>query len=144
MYVDGYLILEPGADRPYFCHHYPSEYVATRKPGSMVFSFRLDVPGFEKVEGIIQLTPTDVVLLAERTMALDMVETREFTCPKCGSHTFGSAELPSGVFERVCHGFDCRFSFPSTDDHMYFKGTGHYMPKEMGGQVMTGPILGAP
>jgi hypothetical protein len=135
MVVDAYLILEPGADRAYFCHNFPLEWFASRPVGSRVFSFRLDVPGFEKVEGVIQLTPTDVVQLAERTMVQDVVETREFTCPKCGSHAFGSAEV-NGRYERMCHGFGCRFAFPDTEDHLYFKGTGHFMPVTM--TVTTG------
>lgn len=48
MIVNGYLILEPGMDRPCFAHdatHYK------KKPGAKVFSFALDVPDFEVVDG---------------------------------------------------------------------------------------------
>jgi hypothetical protein len=43
-----------------------------------------------------------------------------FTCPKCGSSHFGSGGTPT---IRHCHGRDarCDFSFPESDDHLYFK-----------------------
>jgi hypothetical protein len=58
MLINAYLILEPGADRPYFCHQFPTSY--TPEPGAKVFSFTLDVPGFEKKNGVIQLEVKDV------------------------------------------------------------------------------------
>jgi hypothetical protein len=48
MIVRGYLILEPGADRPYFWHHYPKDY--KKKPGSRVYSFDLVVPEYNLVD----------------------------------------------------------------------------------------------
>ena len=42
MKVQGYLIIEPGADRPYFCHNPPTDY--QKKPGAKVYSFVLHVP----------------------------------------------------------------------------------------------------
>ena len=51
MKVQGYLIMEPGADRPYFSHTEPTDY--QKKPGAKVYSFALDVPGFEKLDGHI-------------------------------------------------------------------------------------------
>lgn len=51
MIVQGYLILEPGADRPYFSHNPPTEY--QKKPGAKVYAFSLSVPDFEKVDGHI-------------------------------------------------------------------------------------------
>jgi hypothetical protein len=142
MYIDGYVIVEPGGDRPYFCLAYPASYLATgAKPGAKVFSFRLDVPGFEKIQGVIQLTPTDIVELTERKMAPDVVEQMEFTCPKCGSHFFGTSQTRAEGTIRSCHGTTCTFSFNALDDHLYFKGTGHFSPRTV---VATGPILGDP
>lgn len=51
MIVTGYLILEPGADRPYFSHSAPTDY--QKKPGAKVYSFQLDVPNFIEVDGRI-------------------------------------------------------------------------------------------
>lgn len=49
MIVRGYVVLEPGMDRPCFWHSIPSTYVP--KPGAKVYSFDLDVPDFDKVDG---------------------------------------------------------------------------------------------
>jgi hypothetical protein len=54
MIVNGYLILEPGADRPYFSHTPPTAY--QRKPGAKVYVFSLNVPDFMEVDGVIQST----------------------------------------------------------------------------------------
>jgi hypothetical protein len=118
MKVCGYLIMEPGADRPYFSHNPPTAYWP--KEGSKVFSFELDVPGFEKVDGAI------------RTIAVEALrEDQEFTCPKCGSHAFGSSAGETELV-RLCNGWiqhkRCNFSFSSTEDAKYFKGTGHFSP----------------
>ena len=45
-----------------------------------------------------------------------------FTCPRCGSHKFGSWGT-AGSLRRCCHGLDgdCRFGFHESDDHLYFK-----------------------
>ena len=52
MKYTAYLILEPGADRPYFCHTYPTLY--QKRPGAQVLELELDVPGFAMVDGRIQ------------------------------------------------------------------------------------------
>lgn len=137
MLIEAYVILEPGADRPYFCNHIPETYVASR-PGARVFSFRLEVPGFESIRGIIQLTPTDIIELTERKMVPELVEDKEFTCPRCGSHMFGSFDARASGIVRYCHGNNCQFSFPITDDALYFKGTGHFSPR-----LVIGTISGA-
>jgi hypothetical protein len=51
MVIAGYLILEPGADRPYFSHTFPGVYL--KKPGAKVYSFELYVSEFELVDGHI-------------------------------------------------------------------------------------------
>ena len=54
MKIPGYVIIEPGADRPYFCHEFPERY--ERKPGSRVFFFELEVPEpVREVDGTAQL-----------------------------------------------------------------------------------------
>ena len=53
MLVDGYLILEPGADRPYFSHTPPTEY--QKKPGAKIYSFSLFVPDFIEVDGHVEV-----------------------------------------------------------------------------------------
>lgn len=57
MIVRGYLIFEPGMDRACFTHD-PSYY--KKKPGAKVFSFDLDVPEFEVVDGRLQAVATPV------------------------------------------------------------------------------------
>lgn len=47
-----YLILQPGADRPYFSHNPPTAYQKTE--GAKVFELELDIPGFATVDGRIQ------------------------------------------------------------------------------------------
>jgi hypothetical protein len=48
----------------------------------------------------------------------------KFTCPKCGSHLFGSMTKKDGTLERSCHGDEgsnyCGFTFPASDDAKYF------------------------
>ncbi len=56
MKVQAFLIMEPGADRPYFSHTEPTDY--QKKLGARVYSFTLDVPSFEKVDGRIEATAT--------------------------------------------------------------------------------------
>jgi hypothetical protein len=56
MKVSGFLIMHPGGDRPYFSHSYPTDYL--RVVNAQVFRFELEVPGFEKVDGMIQATCT--------------------------------------------------------------------------------------
>lgn len=58
MHVDGYLILEPGADRPYFSHTPPTEY--QKKPGAQIYAFTLVVPDFVKVDGRIEAVATPI------------------------------------------------------------------------------------
>jgi hypothetical protein len=57
-----------------------------------------------------------------------MVEILEFTCPRCGSHMFGTSgrlDWSSAIGE--CHGPNrCRFQWRRRDDAKYFKGTGRY------------------
>lgn len=48
----------------------------------------------------------------------------EFTCPKCGSHYWGTTELKSGGTGN-CHGTlnpitDCDFTWPRSEDNKYF------------------------
>jgi hypothetical protein len=52
MKVPGWLIMEPGADRPYFCHNPPTDY--QRRPGAKVYHFVLEVPDeFVWMDGLI-------------------------------------------------------------------------------------------
>lgn len=51
MTVKGYLILEPGADRPYFSHSFPTEY--QKKSGAEIYVFELSVPRFHAIDGRI-------------------------------------------------------------------------------------------
>jgi hypothetical protein len=52
MKVTGWLIMQPGGDRPYFCTRPPTDY--EKKNGAKIFEFTLDVPGFTQVDGLIQ------------------------------------------------------------------------------------------
>lgn len=41
----------------------------------------------------------------------------QFTCPRCGSHEFGSSNCTGpGPMVRHCHGNGCDYSFPEADD----------------------------
>lgn len=49
----------------------------------------------------------------------------DFTCPRCGGHTFGSSFLGDGSLERMCHGvlpsrYSCGFTWCASDDARYF------------------------
>lgn len=56
MKVQGFLIMEPGMDRPLFCHNPPVDY--EKKPGAKIYRFELDVPEFFKVDGCLQAVAT--------------------------------------------------------------------------------------
>lgn len=58
MKVNGFLIMEPGMDRPLFQHTAPTQY--QRKPGSKLFEFALDVPGFDIVDGRLVATAIEI------------------------------------------------------------------------------------
>ena len=52
---------------------------------------------------------------------------KQFTCPECGSHYFGTSNCtgPQDTWIRHCHGYyddarRCDFSFAVADDHKYF------------------------
>lgn len=38
----------------------------------------------------------------------------EFTCPKCGSHEWGTDLGPPEIGH--CHGFGCHYTWPRTED----------------------------
>jgi hypothetical protein len=55
----------------------------------------------------------------------------DFTCPKCGSHCFGSSGVGTEALTRHCHGYivqpdgslrACRFSWPESHDRLYGLG----------------------
>lgn len=82
-------------------------------------------------------------------MADDLLEHKEFTCPKCGSHEFGTATkgFTAGMTDEqwvaastgMCHGYtggphpgtfkSCGFTWSRVDDDRYFKGTGRFYPR---------------
>lgn len=51
------------------------------------------------------------------------IRVSQFTCPKCGSHKFGSWQNGDGQMRRHCHGLDgaCDFTFHQRDDARYFE-----------------------
>jgi hypothetical protein len=96
----------------------------------------------------------------------EVIEETEFTCPKCGSHMFGTGTSQGvsavrttsidGQYMGFCHGrvpLDeaphgrhhtvgtkaCDFTWPRTDeeDAKVFKGTGHYSPRICEGVVVV-------
>ena len=132
MKVTGFAIMHPGGDRPYFCHSVPSSY--ERPPGSKIFEFSFEVPGFGVVDGKIQ------------AVGEELVEELEFTCPVCRSHTFGSTKRSNGVWIRNCHGYvpstlegmrSCTFYWSSEVDHLHMKSTGRFHPKSGVGTTAT-------
>jgi hypothetical protein len=56
-----YVIMQPGADRPYISHTPPTEF--QKKPGAKVFDFVLDIPGFDVDAslGTIEVTPPGTI-----------------------------------------------------------------------------------
>lgn len=92
----------------------------------------------------------------------DQVEDLEFTCPKCGSHKFGTAlndgALPldaplaevqasfDGHATGFCHGTvrvqrffsiaetTCGFTWPRSEDAKYFRRTGRFRPRRVAAQ----------
>jgi hypothetical protein len=68
-----------------------------------------------------------------------MLERKEFTCPRCGSHHFGSAQVSEKplVLERICHGAGCGFRWLDKDDDRFFRGTGEFHPETCVGQVRS-------
>lgn len=55
-------------------------------------------------------------------------EEKEFTCPRCGSHRFGSG-LEHGALRRHCEGERrCHFTWFQCDDDQVMKGTGRFHP----------------
>lgn len=81
-----------------------------------------------------------------------MIEITEFTCPKCGSHLWGSAVIyekynpaPPGCVQGegigpltlmgYCHGSGCHFSWKrDLDDALYMRGTGRFMETSVVGK----------
>ena len=81
-------------------------------------------------------------------------EEQEFTCPECGSHTFGSGVDDDHQVKGYCHGYKnqvvegrhatspptpCKFTWLRTpaEDAKYFKGTGVFRPREETAQVVS-------
>lgn len=64
-------------------------------------------------------------------MGNDGIEIMEFTCPRCGSHKFGSF-TENGKLVRHCNGeFEgrsCLFMWHEWDDAKWMHGTGVWMP----------------
>jgi hypothetical protein len=96
----------------------------------------------------------------------EVIENTEFTCPRCGSHQFGTGTSQGvsavhttsidGKYTGHCHGrvpLDeaprgrhqtvgtkaCGFTWPRTEeeDAKVFKGTGHYSPRIQEGVVIV-------
>lgn len=72
----------------------------------------------------------------------DLIDETEFTCPKCGSHEFGTSLDMSALDDDSrhtghCHGAVgqmpsvrvCGFSWKRSDDASYFKSTGRKLKR---------------
>lgn len=62
-------------------------------------------------------------------------EVTQFTCPRCGSHSFEQNPMRGSG---LCHGFSaegkpCSFRFLANDPR-YFKGTGRFLPRTVVGR----------
>ncbi len=56
-----------------------------------------------------------------------IVEDKEFTCPRCGSHFFGSSCDGDNNTVRQCHGdHGCKFTWPERQDSLHMKPTGKF------------------
>ena len=74
-------------------------------------------------------TPTVVALADKRQLCVardkqEEVMEQRFTCPKCGSHNFGTSATSTTPVERRCHGNGCKFRWPMSDDDLHMKSTG--------------------
>lgn len=60
MKYTAYVFCEPGMDRPCFSHSPPSDDQKKRfeQVGTKVFALELDLPGFERVDGVLKPTLT--------------------------------------------------------------------------------------
>lgn len=83
----------------------------------------------------------------------DMIEETEFTCPGCGGHYFSSslddgedAQNRDAKWTGRCKGASlgwkrgytrCSFTWPRTDDRLYFRGTGRFEPRVVAGTTVT-------
>lgn len=61
MIVPIYVLMQPGADRPYVSTFMPGA-ECQQKPGTKLFVVVADLPGFSKVEGVVQATATELPL----------------------------------------------------------------------------------
>lgn len=75
-----------------------------------------------------------------------MIEVREFTCPACGSHRWGTFTMMAGrVAVGSCSGYDeksgtaCRFVWLRRDDDDYMRGTGEFLPDTIGAMPVEAP-----
>jgi len=61
MRIDIYVILEPGADRPYLSTTPPVGYAKT-KPGAKIFVIEAELPDFVEVDGKVQALTKEISL----------------------------------------------------------------------------------
>jgi hypothetical protein len=64
--ITGYVIVEPGGDRPYFSHSAPLEYLRS-KPDARIFAFALwlpDAPNRAESSGVVEIDLTRASIFA--------------------------------------------------------------------------------
>lgn len=61
MIVPIYVLMQPGADRPYVTTFMPSE-ECQKKPGTKLFCVMADLPGFSKIDGVVQAEAIELPL----------------------------------------------------------------------------------
>jgi hypothetical protein len=61
MIQDVYLIVQPGADRVYVSSSLPESFVK-QVEGTKVFNVQVELPGVEKVDGVLRLVGKEVQL----------------------------------------------------------------------------------
>jgi hypothetical protein len=66
MIVNVYILMQPGADRPYVSTHPPSEEFQQAEPGMKLFVALVDLPGFDKVDGVVQATAVELPLSGKK------------------------------------------------------------------------------
>ena len=109
MKVTGYVVLEPGFDRPCISGSPPLTY--QKKPGSKVYQFELDLPDWSIVDGkleVKELRPLeDLDGPSRRKQAIKELEALEEEDRICGSNSpFGGhfrCDLENNHEGKHCH-----------------------------------------
>jgi hypothetical protein len=60
MIVNVYILMQPGADRPYVSTTPPHKELA-EKPGTKLWRAEIEVPGFDRVDGVLAVSADSIL-----------------------------------------------------------------------------------